>query len=59
MVTGKTGIIRIIDVLFIGPYLINLSYQQKSPTTKLILFLIGGATILYNGINYLKFDVKE
>lgn len=51
----KTGLIRLIDVFFIGPYLMQLSTKQTG-NTKTLLFLIGGATILYNGINYLKYD---
>jgi hypothetical protein len=53
----KSGLIRLIDVIFIGPYLINLSLKKNlEENTRIILFLIGGATILYNGINYLKYD---
>jgi len=53
---GKTGFVRLIDVFFIAPYLIGLSTKQKTPTARNLLFVIGVATLIYNGANYLKYN---
>ena len=53
---GKTGLVRLIDVFFIAPYLIGLSTKQKTPTARNLLFIIGVATLIYNGANYLKYN---
>jgi|TARA_B100001559_G_C16430706_1_gene589678 hypothetical protein len=55
---GKTGLVRLIDVFFIAPYLIGLSTKQKTPTARNLLFIIGVATLVYNGANYLKYNAN-
>ena len=56
---GKTGFVRLLDIIFIGPYLIFLSKQQKTQNAKSLLLIIGVGTILYNGANYLKYNVNS
>jgi hypothetical protein len=55
---GKSGFIRLIDVFFIGPYLMTLANKQKTENAKFLLYVIGGATILYNGVNYIKYNAN-
>jgi len=52
----KTQTIRLIDVFFIGPFLIYIAHITPNikKMDKLLLFVIGLLTILYNGDNYLK-----
>lgn len=52
----KTQMIRLVDVLFIGPFLIYVAYTTPGigETEKFLLFVIGLLTMLYNGDNYLK-----
>lgn len=50
-----TQLIRLADVFFIGPVLIYASTFKTLPTyMRALLFVIGIATILYNGNNYIK-----
>jgi len=56
---GKTGLVRLIDVFLIAPYLITLSTKQKTPAAKNLLFIIGVATLIYNGANYLKYNANS
>lgn len=50
-----TQLIRIADVFLIGPILIYASTFKTLPTyMRAVLFVIGIATILYNGNNYIK-----
>jgi hypothetical protein len=47
--------IRLIDVLFIGPFLIYVGTKKElSLPLRLTLIGLGAATIIYNGNNYLK-----
>lgn len=47
--------IRLIDVLFIGPFLIYVGTNKGlSLPIRLTLIGLGAATIIYNGNNYLK-----
>jgi hypothetical protein len=47
--------VRLIDVFAIAPFLIYASYTVKAkPFIKTGLFVIGVATALYNGVNYVK-----
>lgn len=55
---AKSGFIRLIDVFFIGPYLMTLANKQKTENAKFLLYVIGGATILYNGVNYIKYNAN-
>ena len=51
----KTQLVRLIDVFFIGPYLIyHAGKLDKTP--KNMIKVIGLATIIYNGINYLQYE---
>lgn len=53
---SKTQYIRLLDVFAIGPVMIFAAYKGTTlPTwTRVFLGLTGGATILYNGLNYLE-----
>lgn len=53
----KSQIIRLYDVLFIGPFLLYAAYKyrnQLSDFDKITLSILGIATIGYNLNNYLK-----
>jgi hypothetical protein len=51
----KTQNIRLVDVFLIGPVLIYASTFKTLPTyLRVALLLIGVATIIYNGNNYIK-----
>jgi len=51
----KSQLIRLWDVVFLGPFLIYISRKPGlSETEKLLLGLSGALTILYNGRNYLE-----
>ena len=50
----KSQIVRAIDVLFIGPFLIYVGLQRKnSELEDMLLIGLGALTIVYNGRNYL------
>ena len=47
--------VRRIDVFFIGPFMIYVgSKKELSQPVRLTLIGLGAATILYNGLNYIK-----
>ena len=51
----KTQMVRLVDVFLIGPLLIYASTFKALPSyLRVSLLLIGIATIVYNGNNYLK-----
>jgi len=51
----KTQLIRLVDVLALGPFMIYVAAQPRlTPNEKFLLALAGIATILYNGANYLR-----
>jgi len=52
----KTQAIRIADVLLIGPVMIGAGLMKGSlpDWMKASLILFGAATIVYNGMNYVK-----
>ncbi len=51
----KSQLVRLIDVFYIGPFLIFLSNKNTlSQNNKRILLITGILTIIYNGRNYLK-----
>ena len=51
----KSQLVRLVDVFIIAPYLINLSLNKNlDKTNKNILMGLGLATLIYNGVNYLK-----
>lgn len=52
---SKSQLIRLIDVFFIGPYLIYLSQKREiNSHHSLVLSIIGLATIAYNANNFLE-----
>ncbi len=51
---GKSQIVRLIDVFFLGPFMIYFGYKMKNnniPAKFMIIF--GILTIIYNGYNFL------
>lgn len=49
----KTQTIRLIDVFLLGPFMIYAAAKpQLTPLDRIILAIIGIATILYNWKNY-------
>jgi len=51
----KAQEIRLLDVFFIGPFMMWAGMQSRlTPTAKTLLILLGAATVVYNGSNYLK-----
>lgn len=57
----KTQLIRLIDVFLIGPFLIHGGLRPRHLTRneKMLLALIGAATVLYNLKNYLETRQQE
>lgn len=54
-VYGKAQWVRLIDVFVLGPVMMYVANNAKvSPFTKQFLWWSGFATIVYNGINYLR-----
>ena len=51
----KTQLVRILDVVFIGPFMIYAAGKLKGKD-KAILKGLGIATIIYNGINYINYE---
>lgn len=50
----KSQLIRLIDVLLIGPVLIYSGFREQNVYLKAGLIIIGILTILYNAKNYIK-----
>lgn len=51
----KSQLVRLIDVFFIGPFLIYVAMKADlGKVTKFVLLIIGIATIIYNGSNYIQ-----
>lgn len=47
--------VRLLDVFVVAPFLIYTSTLKGNPQwVRLSLFLLGSATLIYNGHNYLK-----
>ena len=56
----KTQLVRIADVVFFGPFMLYAASKPKiNKTQKLILATIGVGTIVYNAINYLKYENQK
>jgi hypothetical protein len=56
----KTQLVRIADVVFFGPFMLYAASRPKlNKTQKVILATIGVGTIVYNAINYLKYENKK
>jgi hypothetical protein len=51
----KSQAVRIADVIFIGPFMIYASSKLKGQD-KTIMLGLGIATIIYNGLNFLKYE---
>ena len=49
----KTQLIRIVDVLLYGPFLIWLGYRENKKWIKLCLYFLGATTMTYNLKNYI------
>ena len=49
----KTQLVRLADVAFIGPFMIYASTKLKGQDRQ-IMAALGLATIIYNGINFVK-----
>ena len=52
---SKSQMIRLYDVLFIGPFMMYIGHKAKGITQleRYMLYGLGIATIYYNGKNYL------
>ena len=56
----KTQLVRIADVIFFGPFMLYAASRPKlNKSQKLILTTIGVGTIVYNAINYLKYENQK
>lgn len=56
----KTQLVRIADVVFFGPFMLYAASRPKlNETQKVILATIGIGTIIYNAINYLKYENQK
>jgi hypothetical protein len=56
----KTQLVRIADVLIFGPFMLYAASRTKlNKNEKLILATIGVGTIIYNAINYKKYETKK
>lgn len=51
----KTQLVRIADVAFIGPFMIYAATKLKG-NDKAIMTALGVATMIYNGINFIKYE---
>ena len=53
---SKSQNIRLLDVFFIGPFMMYIGYKAKgiSNLERYTLFALGVATIYYNGKNYIE-----
>lgn len=49
----KSQLIRLLDILLYGPFLILLSFKMENIIIKIILLFIGSTTISYNLKNYI------
>jgi hypothetical protein len=50
----KTQLIRILDVLLYGPFLIWLGYRENKKWIKLFLYFMGSTTVTYNLKNFIE-----
>lgn len=57
----KTQTIRLLDVFFIGPVMAygGWTLKKDKPLVGWTLLILGGATVWYNGRNYLALRGKE
>ena len=53
--TGKTQAIRLFDVIFVGPVMMYSAWKlpREHSTLRRTLGVLGAATVLYNGNNFL------
>lgn len=53
----KSQSVRLIDILFIAPFLLWLSMDKNLPSwVRMTLMVLGAATLIYNAHNYNKND---
>ncbi len=56
----KTQFVRVADVVFFGPFMLYVASRPKiNKRQKVILATIGIGTIIYNAINYLKYENQK
>ena len=58
----KTQTVRLLDVFFIGPVMAYGGWKLREyghPVMGWTLMILGGATVIYNGQNYLALRGKE
>ena len=55
---GKSQPIRLIDVFFLGPFMMYYGYKMKNEykNSANLMILFGLLTILYNGYNFLNIN---
>lgn len=53
--TGKTQTVRLLDVFFVGPVMMYAAWKlpREHSTLRRTLGVLGAATVLYNGNNFL------
>lgn len=51
----KSQAVRIADVAFIGPFMLYAATRLKGQDPS-IMAALGLATIIYNGLNYIKYE---
>ena len=59
LVSEKYQQIRLVDVFVLGPAMIYASTKQMPEYIKVILFVSGIATIVFNGKNYLDIEKNK
>lgn len=55
----KSQTIRLLDVFLIGPLMIYGGWKLRKEVPGSTLALFGVATIIYNGINYLRYQESQ
>ena len=55
----KTQTVRLIDVFFLGPFMIWAGMQLKNDLAQIAMITSGLATMYYNGNNYLIVERDE
>lgn len=55
----KSQTVRLIDVFFIGPFIIYMGTREKNIIFSGTSAFIGLATIIYNGFNYINYKKNQ
>lgn len=55
----KSQTVRLVDVFFIGPFMIYIGLRDKNPVFTITSVFIGMATIVYNGFNYITYKQNK